>query len=318
MSNPRDPQAFIDLFGGLERIGQIGAFGTGMGSWVKRPLAIEDVQEHLDGGGSGVGVPPLCPDNTVSFAAIDLDEPDFDAAREMQTYLPGLSLIERSRSGNAHVWVFYAEPLEAWIAMGILKEATLAAGKEHVEVFPKNWDFSRVQFGNYINLPYHGDTRPVLEFFEDKERALPFEEFLNLAEDSRNDPEEWRKRARWLSLDYPGNRERVSEFGTSPTLHICAEHIIAHRDDNPVVTGHRNAVYFALAKQLTNCSLFDHDEALEMMCAVNDASPDRVDLRELRRILANAERGQYTSTDCDSPLVLPYTHPDCPIAHAKS
>ena len=318
-SNPSVPQEsaerFIALFGGLARISTIGAFGTGMGSWVKRPLAIEDVQEHLDGGGSGIGVPPLCPDNNVSFAAIDLDEPDFDAAREMQGYLPGPSFIERSRSGNAHVWVFYTEPLEAWIAMGILKEATLAAGKDHVEVFPKNWDFSRVQFGNYINLPYHGDSRPVLS--PNEQFDVDFDTFLTLAHHNRNDPEEWRKRARWLSLDYPGNRERVSEFGTSPTLHVCAEHIIAHREDNPVVSGHRNAVYFALAKQLTNCSLFDHDEALEMICAVNDASPDRVDLRELRRILANAERGQYTSTDCDNPLVAPYTHPDCPIANPR-
>ncbi len=311
----RDPRIFIDLFGGLDRIQRIGAYGTGDGSWIKRPLSLHDVQDHLDGAGSGVGVPPLAPDNKCSFAAIDLDEPDFDAAFEMRTYLPGPSFVERSRSGNAHVWVFYEEPLEAWVAMGILKEATLAAGKAHVEVFPKNFDFARVKYGNYINLPYHGDARPILE---PTGLPVPFDVFIERAFTAgMNDPEEWRKRARWLNVEHPGNRERVAEFGTKPTLHMCAEHIIAHREDNPVVSGHRNAVYFALSKQLTNCSLFDHDEAFEMLIAVNEASPDQVPLSELRRILANAERGQYTSTDCDNPLVAPYTHPDCPIANPR-
>lgn len=323
MSNPRIPYTakdaddFIELFGGLDRIGQIGAYGTGQGQWIKQRLTLPDVVDHLNGIGPGIGVPPLGPDNMVSFAAIDLDEPDFAAAREMQNYLPARSFVERSRSGNAHVWVFFDGLLDAWVAMGILKEATLAAGKEYVEVFPKNFDFERVKYGNYINLPYHGDKRPVLNWFEGHEESMPLDVFLAEAEKSRNDPDEWRSKARWLNIEHPGERERVAEFGTQPTLHMCAEYIVAHRDDNPVVTGHRNAVYFALAKQLTNCSMFDHDEAFEMMNAVNDASPDRVPLSELRRILANAERGQYTSTDCDNPLVAPFTHPDCPIAHPR-
>jgi hypothetical protein len=79
----------------------------------------------------------------------------------MQEYIPGTSFIERSRSGNAHVWVFFSEPLEAWVAMGILKEATSGGGKQHVEVFPKNHDFAKVKLGNYINLPYHGSDRPI-------------------------------------------------------------------------------------------------------------------------------------------------------------
>jgi hypothetical protein len=33
---------------------------------------------------------------------------------------------------------------------------------------------------------------------------------------------------------------------------MCAEHIIANRESNPVMEGHRNVVYFCLAKQLLN------------------------------------------------------------------
>jgi hypothetical protein len=303
---------FAALFDGLTT-----AFGTGAGRWVKRPLRPEDWVSHLQGIGPGIGVAPLRPDNTVKFAAIDLDEPDFEAAREMQGYLPGPSFIERSRSGNAHVWVFFREPLEAWVAMGILKEATLAAGKMHVEVFPKNHDFSRVKLGNYINIPYHGGERPILAGPEES-ATLPVEDFLDNAERALNDTEEWRKKARWLLISPPEERERSAAFGTQKNLHVCAEHIIENAETNPILEGHRASVYFALAKQLTNWELVDHDEALDIMRSVNEASPDRINDSELRRILGNVERGQFTSTGCDDPLFAPYAHPSCPIANPRS
>lgn len=328
MSSIETARRFLDLFGGVDRIGQIGAFGTGKGEWVKRPLELNDAYLHLQGAGSGIGVGPLLPDNTCMFAAIDLDEPDFDAAREMQEYLPGASFVERSRSGNAHVWVFFSEPCVAWVAMGILKEATLAAGKKGVEVFPKNPDFSRVKYGNYINLPYHGKERPIINYLEADDPHNPTDEpgwdtwdltdFLRFAAEGRNDPQKWERRAEYMMIENPFERraERSQEFGTKPELHRCAEYIIANCDDNPVVEGHRAAVFFALAKMLTNCALFDHAEALDLMQEVNSASPDPAPLSELRRILGNAERGQYTSTDCDSALVLPYADPECPIVRA--
>jgi len=205
--------------------------------------------------------------------------------------------------------------------MGILKEATLAAGKEHVEVFPKNHDFARVKLGNYINLPYHGDKRLVesglrmdgsVDYWE-------LHEFIDHAESTRIDPADWKKRAMWLQISNPADRERHAEsaFGEQSNLHMCAEYIIEHADENPIVEGHRAAVFFALAKQLTNWNQVDSGEALMMMRSVNDASPDPIPESELRRILGNAERGRFTSTGCDDPLVASYAHPACPIAHPK-
>lgn len=307
-------QRFMALFSGLDI-----AFGTGKGEWVKRPVLIDDYAKHLRGEGPGLGIAPLRPDNTVMFAAIDLDEPDFNAAREMQTYLPGTSWVEQSRSGNAHVWVFFSAPLEAWVAMGVLKEATMAAGKDHVEVFPKNHDFGKVKLGNYINLPWHGKDRPILR--EDPRDGeiddIGLEGFLDAAERTRNDPEEWRKKARWLLISPPEERERSQEFGTQRNLHICAEHIISG-EAGPITEGHRSVVYFSLAKQLTNWEAVDHDEVVEILRAVNDASaPDSIPESELLRIIGNAERGQFTSTGCDDPLFAPYAHPDCPIANPR-
>jgi hypothetical protein len=319
-----DPvEQFMDLHAGMPL-----AFGTGKGEWVKRSPTKADFVRHLTGEGSGIGIAPLRPDNTVMFAAIDLDEPDFDAAFEMQDYIPGTSFVERSRSGNAHVLVYFAAPCPAWVAMGVLKEATLAAGKQHVEVFPKNHDFAKVKFGNYINLSYHGDERPVVTSrFEVTIEGvagtthvlepLRLEKFLHEALTSRNDPAEWERKARWLLITPPEQRESSTEFGQQANLHICAEYILEHAEDNPIREGHRAAVYFALSKQLSNCSQFDHDEALMLLRSVNDCSPDKVADSELRRILGNAERGQFTSFGCDDPLVVPYASPRCPIAFPR-
>jgi hypothetical protein len=308
---------FRALFDGLDT-----AFGTGRGQWIKRPPRIEDFVDHLMGKGPGIGIAPLRPDNTVKFAAIDLDAPDFDGARAFQQWIPGPSFIERSRSGNAHVWVFFREPLEAWVAMGILKYAIDAAGYKHVEVFPKAHDFSRVALGNYINLPFHGHERPIIDGGGD----VPLEGFLMRAETTLNEPEDWRKRAAWLMIEDPSKRQQREgqEFGTSRTLHICAEHIMENVFSGaaPIAQGHRSVVYFNLAKQFANCELWSEVETLEALRAIRDASDEalgqpRKSDSELERYVRNAYEKRYTSTGCDDPVFTPYAHPKCPIANPR-
>lgn len=323
-------EGFAKLFSG-----RTDAFGTGEGRWIKQPLTLSHYEAHLRGLAKGLGIAPLRDDGTISFAAIDLDEPDFESAREMQEYLPGPSFIERSRSGNAHVWVFFEEPVMAWPVRGILKEATLAAGKAGVEVFPKQDKLFpelrteyRPELGNYINLPYHGDDRKVHVYDgadsppHDHQEIpgwsyLTLDMFLREAFEvgGRNIGRHWVRRAELLQIPSPNDRLKDrSEFGTQKQLHICAEHIIANRETNPILDGHRNVVYFSLAKMLLNYEGFDQDEAWYFLSLVNDASPDRTSEYELRRIFNNALVKQMTSTGCDDPLMQPYIHPDCPIA----
>lgn len=305
---------FAELFDGLKV-----AHGTGRGQWIKRPLRSEDWVKHLQGEGPGIGVAPLREDNTVAFAAIDLDEPDFEAAAEMQRYLPGEGWVECSRSGNAHVWVFFRDPCPAWVAMGVLKETTLAVlPKSSVEVFPKNHDFARVRLGNYINLPYHGDSRQVRWDPTDPDSAFSLKDFIERAEASRNDPVDWEMRAKMMQIVPPSERTQSAEFGTQQHIHICADHIMSG-DAGPITEGHRNAVFFMLAKCVTNVQDYDHDEALDILRSVNaDLCSPPEDDYELRRILTNVEQGRYTSTGCDDPLVQPFAHPDCPIANPRS
>lgn len=312
--------------------GRQDAYGTGEGRWIKKPPRRYVYENHLQGIGPGLGIAPLLDNGKVNFAAIDLDEPNFDAARELQEFLKfGHTFIERSRSGNAHIWAFFAEPINAWIPRGIMREAIAGIGKPTVEVFPKQDKLLPGMVGNYINLPYHREERPILIPVLDggimpRPAGLPtplgevtLEMFLRQAMMNLNNPADWRKRADWLMIAPPEEREHEAvEFGTGRELHMCAEWIVANRDENPIREGHRNAVYFSLAKMLSHYEGIGHDEAWEMLCAVRDSAVEQgvemVSNSELRRILSNAERGKFTSTGCDDPLMQPYAHPDCPIA----
>lgn len=306
---------FRALFTGLDS-----AFGTGdrPGRWIKRPPRSEDFVKHLQGEGPGIGIAPLMPDNTVRFAAIDIDKPDFDLAKEMQRFIPGASWIERTRSGNAHVWVFFDGSVAAWVAMGVLKEVCTAAGEPHTEVFPKNHDFARVELGNYINLPYHGENRPILHGESSNTVTYKLEAWLDLAEASLNSPRAWERRADMLMIEDPATRRGSgTPFGEQANLHMCASYIIEHAEDNPLTYGHQSNTMFLLAKQLTNWRLCDHDEALEFMRYVNKHANPGLPDAEVQRILRNAEEKQYTSLGCDDPVVAPYVHPNCPIAHPR-
>lgn len=305
-------ERFKALFSGLES-----SYGTGKGAWVHEEPTLDVYDRHLRGEGDGLGIAPLRHDGTVSFAAIDLDEPDFETAGVLRDLLPGPAFIERSRSGNAHVWVFFSEPIEAWVPRGIMREATAAVGKRFVEVFPKQDRLRIGMVGNYINLPYFGDTRPILPRNGRDDYTL--EMFLDDAEESLNSGSEWRKRAHWLGIPSPSERTSEGrEFGTQSVLHMCCEYVLANRETNPVLEGHRAVVYFALSKQLANCNQYTSEEALTLLGLINDASPDPIREDELRRIYINAERGQFTSTGCDDPLFEPYAHPDCPIANERN
>jgi len=281
---------------------------------------------HLEGVDGGIGIFPVRDDNTVMFAAIDLDEPNFDLAVELAGLLPGHIWIERSRSGNAHIWTFFREACPAWAARAVLRAATFAAGRPEVEVFPKQAELREGMVGNYINLPYFGEERRMVWQTGDPAEVIGHKvgellytlaAFLHDAEPRRNDPEEWVRRARAIGAEPPGSRQPRSEFGTRGGLHVCAEYMLEHKDDNPLAPGHRHVVLFNLAKMLLNCRDYDESDALMVLEGYNDAGIAPLGRRELEQMVENAARGGWTSTGCDSEVMQPYVSPDCPIAHGR-
>ncbi len=286
-----------------------------IGDW---PSATWDrlFDEHTEGKPeSDLGIYLVRDDDTVTFAVIDIDEPDLALANEVADTMPEAKpWIERSRSGNFHVFVFFDEPLEAYFARAVLRGVIIACGRPDLEIFPKQDGLKEGMIGNYISIPWHGDNRPILAApEEDTLLAAERHDWLLRANAQRTEAEAWRRRGRALG-GKPRSEMRSGEFGERNSLHICAEHIFKHRDDNPLAEGHRATVLFNLAKMYANCKHYSQDEAEQFVEAVNQAGVSPIPPREVKRFVNNAYEGGFTSTGCDDPLMMPYVSPDCKIA----
>ena len=148
------------------------------------------VEQHL-GGGEVLGVYPLLPDNTCWFLAFDFDgERAVEEVRELAAVCGVQDLpayVERSRSGNYHLWLFFEAPIEAWkarrVGFELLKEAGLVGEDEQAEehafdrMFPNQDYHSGKGLGNLIALPLQGDSvlEGRTEFLDPAIGDTPFE-----------------------------------------------------------------------------------------------------------------------------------------------
>jgi hypothetical protein len=187
---------FMALFSGLER-----AYGkavvppgaktdsrgkvTAVYTTVKGRLTAELWEYHLDGK-LGLGVFPLRDDGTVRFGAIDIDEYPhdvrgiYDRCGEL-----GLPLIPcRTKSGGAHWYLFLADDVPAVMVQRKLGNWAKALGYPTSEIFPKQTRLTTGEIGNYLNMPYYGKWS-LKYAYAPSGVAMPVEEFLDFAEDSR-------------------------------------------------------------------------------------------------------------------------------------
>jgi hypothetical protein len=135
------------------------------------PLSDEVVRDHLLGKQT-IGIYPLLQDDTCWFVAVDFDKRSwegdacafFETCRE--TGVP--ASLERSRSGNGgHVWIFFAEPVQAALARKLASailtrtmERRYALGLDSYDrLFPSQDTMPKGGFGNLIALPLQHDPR---------------------------------------------------------------------------------------------------------------------------------------------------------------
>lgn len=101
-------------------------------------------ETHLEGEGLGLGIIPIRKkDNTVRWAALDLDDKTVDhkaLARKVEDLgLPAVVL--RSRNGGAHITVFFTDDVPAALAIKKLEQLSEDLGLKNpdgrpIEVFP--------------------------------------------------------------------------------------------------------------------------------------------------------------------------------------
>jgi hypothetical protein len=139
---------------------------------------------HL-AGEIGIGIIPIREDGTCLWGAIDVDDYTTDHI-ELGQRIKNIGaplLVCRTKSGGAHMYMFFSEPIPGTLLRDKLRECSVALGvwKKELEIFPKQKALETDATGNWINMPYqHADftTRYCIH----NEKPLAAEEFLTLAE----------------------------------------------------------------------------------------------------------------------------------------
>ena len=149
---------------------------SGRANTVDTPPDQEAFEAHIKGE-RGIGVIPLTEDNKCYFAAIDIDEYPVDhlkiawAIRDMPLF------VTRSKSNGAHVWLFIPEGARAEIVVRFMKKIAGELGYGGCEIFPKQTRRAGPgDVGNWINLPYFGNSRVGVVVRSEEEKVL--DEFL--------------------------------------------------------------------------------------------------------------------------------------------
>ena len=161
--------SFMALFAGMQEaygtyaIGynKKGAKQVGKAQTIREQLKLEHWQAHLSGE-QGLGVIPIRSDNRVKWGCIDIDDYHLDIAelakRIHQQKLP--LIVCRTKSGGAHVFMFFQEPVAAADCQSTLQEIASSLGFGGSEIFPKQTEvlLERGDLGNWLNMPYFNVT----------------------------------------------------------------------------------------------------------------------------------------------------------------
>lgn len=184
-------QPFQALFAGRETC--YGQYGDGAEKQIRtvRGEASDEVwARHLQGEGPYLGMVPIRTDNNCYFGAIDIDLDTIDhqgVANDIKRLNLPL-IVCKSKSGGAHLYVFFERPVPAPIVVKTLRSWSLALGfKENddgrpIEIFPKQTALRPKDIGNWINLPYYGSDASTRKAVNAAGETLTLEQFIAVAE----------------------------------------------------------------------------------------------------------------------------------------
>jgi hypothetical protein len=162
-----------------------------------------------------LGIVPIRDDATCMFGAIDVDDYKTDhAALERKLLKASLPLVMcRSKSGGAHLYAFFKQPVMAAAARELLAGWAATLGYGNVEIFPKQDALlSTEDTGNWINMPYcSGDETQRYAISGDHRLSLL--DFLALAETRLIEPSIFESAAEFPELLEQGPPCLVT-FGT--------------------------------------------------------------------------------------------------------
>ena len=193
---------FIDLFSG-----RTDAYGSWEGGCVKGKVTQDLFMAHLLGD-IGFGTYPVIENNMTRWGCSDIDVPDLDSVRNLQTALDVMQVrtwVERTRRGY-HLWLFASEPVPASAMRRCLLAAHQVCEYPAKEVNPKQ-DTVTSGYGNYVRLPYFGGWEKIpIErvVLDDDDTPLTLQQFVDEAHPLRVSPSSIEDVAkRWISPALP-------------------------------------------------------------------------------------------------------------------
>ncbi len=153
---------------------------TGNMATLLTPALDIDYERHLNGE-LGLGIVPVDQNGKCSWGAIDID---IDTIDHKDLYkrikLRNMPLIVcRSKSGGAHLYVFFKEPQNASLVQGLLRKwAGLLGFPNNTEIFPKQSRSIPDNIGNWLNLPYFSASNTI-RYAMGESGSLDITEFLS-------------------------------------------------------------------------------------------------------------------------------------------
>ena len=259
---------------------------------VHQELVSGDYREHLQGK-HGIGVIPIMEDSRVHFAAIDIDVYPVDlwALAKRIRSLP--LVITRSKSGGGHIWLFSREGVTAKVAQDYLARVAGQIGHGGCEIFPKQTKRVAGDTGNWINLPYFGDTRTCVIYITDADGNIGYadeslETFLAFSENNAKHVTEEQLRADYKQLDKSVARSGLDWEDGPPCLH---KHVV----EGEITTGERNEVFFDATVYLKR-KYDDEREIIDILDRVNNSIPSstgRLSIREIQATVKSAMKKDY-------------------------
>ena len=151
---------------------------------VRKPVTDNLWEDHLNGIDPALGIIPINESNNCKWGCIDIDQYNLEHKSLIQK-IRSLKLpliVFRSKSGGAHVFLFAKEFIPASLMQSTLKKISDGLGYSGVEIFPKQTEIlvERGDTGNFLNLPYHNQTKGLRYAFDDNGSAVSLEEFYKL------------------------------------------------------------------------------------------------------------------------------------------
>lgn len=152
----------------------------------RSPVTRELWRRHL-AGEYHLGIITICEDSHCWWGAVDIDDYTIDHAQLVRTLaeqsIP--AVVCRTKSGGAHVYLFFSEPIPAAAVMSRLRD--LAAVLEHgdSEVFPKQTRVGKSDLGNWLNMPYFDGDLSRCYAVQASGLGMSMQRFLDTAHKSR-------------------------------------------------------------------------------------------------------------------------------------